>query len=110
MLIHAKLSWPDIISENLLPFALQLTVELHNNTPGLSGLSPLKNFSGVKSHMNRLLDFHPFGCPVFVLDPSLQPGHKIPQWKPHSHVWVYLGLSLTMHLLFLLFSVPLPAW
>ncbi len=42
---------------------------------------------------NRLLDFHPFGCPIFVLDPSLQQGHKIPHWKPHSRVDVFLGLS-----------------
>ncbi len=93
MLIHAMISWPDIIQEHLWPYALRLAVDLHNCTPTLSGLSPEEIFTGIKGR-NRLLDFHPFGCPIFVLDPSLQQGHKIPRWKPRSHVGVYLGLSL----------------
>jgi hypothetical protein len=92
MLIHAMLSWPDIIQENLWPFAMQLAVDLHNSTPTLSGLTPEEIFTGVKGR-NRLQDFHTFGCPIFVLDPSLQQGHKIPRWKPRSRVGVYLGMS-----------------
>jgi hypothetical protein len=93
MLIHAMIKWPDIISKNLLPFALQLAINLHNNTPGPFGLTPTEIFTGVKSHYNKLLDFHPFGCPFFVLDPTLQQGQKLPCWKPRSRVGVYLGLS-----------------
>jgi hypothetical protein len=74
-------------------FSLQLAVDLHNNTPGPSGLTPTKIFTGIKSHTNRLLDFHPFGCPIFVLDPTLQQGHKLPRWKPRSCVGMYLGHS-----------------
>jgi hypothetical protein len=48
MLIHAMISWPDIIQENLWPFALRLKVDLHNSTPGVSGLSPEELFSGNK--------------------------------------------------------------
>jgi len=92
MLIHATIKWPDIISKNLWPFVLQLAVDLHNNTPGPSGLTPTEIFTGIKSHTNRL-DFHPFGCPIFVLDPTLQQGHKLPHWKPCSRVGVYLGHS-----------------
>ncbi len=93
MLIHAMISWPDIISEQLWPFALQLAMDLHNHTPGSSGLSPLEIISGVKSLSPTIRDFHPFGCPIFVLHPSLQQGHKIPRWKPRSRVGVYLGFS-----------------
>jgi hypothetical protein len=93
MLIHAMISWPDIIYEQLWPFALQLAVDLHNHTPGSSGLSPLEIISGVKSLSPTIRDFHPFGCPIFVLHPSLQQGHKIPRWKPRSRVGVYLGFS-----------------
>jgi hypothetical protein len=78
MLIHAMLSWPDIIQENLWPFAMQLAADVHNSTPTLSGLTPEEIFTGVKGR-NRLQDFHTFGCPIFVLDPSLQQGHKIPR-------------------------------
>jgi len=70
MLIHAMISWPDIIQETLWPYALCLAVDLHNCTPTSSGLSPEEIFTGIKGR-NRLMDFHPFGCPIFVLDPSL---------------------------------------
>ena len=49
MLLHAKRRWPDVISEELWPFALKLTVDIHNYTPGTSGLSPDEIFSGTKS-------------------------------------------------------------
>ena len=82
MLAHATILWPEIISDELWPFALKLAVDVHNATPGDSGLSPMEIFTGQKSSQCRLRDFHPFGCPVFVLEASLQNGHKIPKWKP----------------------------
>jgi hypothetical protein len=91
MLIHAMISWPGIIQEQLWPFALCLAVDIHNSTPGPSSLTP-EEISGIKG-CNWLSDFHPFGCPVFVLDPSLHQGHKIPCWWPCSRVSIYLGLS-----------------
>jgi hypothetical protein len=78
MLIRAMLSWPDIIQEQLWPYAVRLAVDIHNFTPGPSGLSRDEIFSGIKGRF-CLSNFHPFGCPVFVLDPSLQQGHKIPR-------------------------------
>jgi hypothetical protein len=93
MLLHATILWPDIITEDLWPFALTMAAAVHNATPGPSGLSPEEIFSGTKSSRNRLKDFHPFGCPVFVLESSLQQGHKIPKWKPRSRMAVYLGHS-----------------
>jgi hypothetical protein len=93
MLLHAMRLWPDIITEDLWPFALKLAVDIHNSTPGPSGLSPDEIFSGQKSTRNRINDFHTFGCPVFVLEASLQDGHKLPKWKPRSRMAVYLGLS-----------------
>jgi hypothetical protein len=92
MLIHAMISWPDIITEHLWPYAFRLAVDLYNNTPNSTGLTPEEIFTGLKGH-NRLNDLHPFGCPIFVLDPSLQQGHKIPRWKPRSRVGVHLGFS-----------------
>jgi hypothetical protein len=37
-----------------------------------------------------------FGCPVYVLDATLQDGHKLPKWAPHAHLGVFLGFS-TLH-------------
>jgi len=84
MLLHAMHHWSDIIKVDLWPYALKLAIDLHNHTPGPSGLSPAEIFVGVKDK-DRLQAFHTFGCPVFVLlETRLQAGHKIPKWEPHS--------------------------
>jgi hypothetical protein len=85
--------WPEIIQESFWPYAIQLAVDIHNSTPTKSGLTPMEIFSGFKSNNNTLLHFHSFGCPIFVLEPSLRQNHKIPRWKPRSRVGVYLGHS-----------------
>lgn len=78
MLIHAMIHWPDIVTENLWPYALRLAVDLHNSTPGSSNLTPEEIVKGAK-HRSCLPDFHTFGCPIFVLDLTLQQGNKIPR-------------------------------
>jgi hypothetical protein len=70
MLIRTMISWPDIITKNLWPYALRLAIDLHNNTPGPSGLTPKELFTGIKGQ-NHLSDFHPFGCSICVLDPFI---------------------------------------
>ena len=41
-----------------------------------------------------LTDQHPWGCPVYVLEPKLQEISKgIPKWEPRSRLRVYLGHS-----------------
>jgi hypothetical protein len=87
--------WPDAISVDLWPFAIKMAADIHNATPGPSSLSPeeIFIFTRQKARHDRLLDFHTFGCPVFVLDPSFQQGMKIPKWKPRARQAVYLGHS-----------------
>jgi hypothetical protein len=82
MLLYAIQHWPSVVGLDLWPFALKLAVDVHNATPGPSGLSPEEIFSRQKARPDRLLDFHTFGCPVYVLDPRLQQGNKIPKWQP----------------------------
>jgi hypothetical protein len=92
MLIHAMIKGPEVITENLWPIAIQLAVGLHNATPNTIGFTPEELFSGTKQ-TSRLDSFHPFGCPIFVLEPSLHQGNKIPRWKLRSQVGVYLCMS-----------------
>jgi hypothetical protein len=91
MLLHAMENWPEVIRLDLWPFALKFAVDVHNATPGPSGLSPEEIFSRQKSRPARLLDFHTFRCLVYVLDPRLQQGNKIPKWQPRSRQACYLG-------------------
>jgi len=44
MLIHALISWPDTISEQLWPYALQLATDLHNDTPWSIWASSARDF------------------------------------------------------------------
>ena len=39
---------------------------------------------------------HVFGCPVYVLEPKLQDGQKIPKWDPRAHLGMFMGFS-TIH-------------
>jgi hypothetical protein len=48
MLIHAMLRLPDIITEDLWPFAVQMAVDLHNMTPTTTGLSPQEMWNQVQ--------------------------------------------------------------
>ena len=34
-----------------------------------------------------------WGCPAYVLDPTLQDGKKLPRWKPRSRLGQFLGRS-----------------
>lgn len=81
MLLHAMEHWSEAVTVEHWPFAFKMAVDIHNVTPGQ------------KACPDRLLDFHTFGCPVFVLDPSLQQGNKIPKWRHRARQAVYLGHS-----------------
>ena len=84
MLLHAVLHWPDQADLELWPFALEYAVYLWNNLPNKeSFLAPIEAFASTKfdsyDHLHRT---HVFGCPVYVLDPKLQDGKKLPKWSP----------------------------
>jgi hypothetical protein len=55
-------------------------------------LALIKVFTSTKfqdyKHLERC---HFWGSPVFVLDPALQDGKKIPKWNPRSRLGMYLG-------------------
>jgi hypothetical protein len=95
MLLHAVLHWPDQADLTLWPFALEYAVYLWNNIPKKeSFLAPLEVFASSKfdsyDHLHRT---HVWGCPVYVLDPKLQDGKKLPKWSPRCRRGQYLGPS-----------------
>ena len=93
-LLHAKRLWPEAITTMLWPFALQYCVESHNKFHlDKDRRSPMMKFSGV-NEIPDISDFHPFGCPVFVLESKLQGNSKaIPKWDPRARLGVFLGHS-----------------
>lgn len=85
MLLHAVIHWPDQADLGLWPFALEYVVYLWNNMPNKESLlAPVELFASSKfDSYDHLHQTHVWGCPVYVLDPKLQDGKKLPKWSPH---------------------------
>ena len=60
--------------------AVDYTVYLYNHLPNEQGIAPTDLFTGVTSPRHKLRDFHMRGDHVYVLDPKLQSGMKLPLW------------------------------
>jgi hypothetical protein len=90
MYIH----WPDEFQVHLWPFALNYACWLHNHTPDHShGWSPLELFCGTQVDCQHLQRARVWGCPSYVLSPTLQDGKKIPKWAPRARRGQFLGFS-----------------
>eukprot|EP00804_Cyclotella_cryptica_P029108 CCRYP_005282-RA/>CCRYP_005282-RA protein AED:0.23 eAED:0.21 QI:0/0/0/0.75/0/0/4/0/1154 len=91
---HATLHWPDRSFIDLWPLAMNYAVWVFNKLPRTGvGLSPEEMFSGIKCPRSGLPRTHVFGCPVYVLDPRLQDGKKIPKWDSRARQGLFIGFS-----------------
>ena len=96
MMLHLRIHWPDEFSADLWPFAFDYAVYIYNHFPpkGKSGApTPMELFCGTKMSCRHLRRLRVFGCPVYVLDPRLQDGKKIPKWEPRARKGQFLGFS-----------------
>ena len=94
MMQHAYLHWPEQFSPSLWPMALDYACWLYNHTPYMdSGLAPIELFCGTKVACSQLQRARVWGCPTYVLHPSLQDGKKIPKWDARSKLGQFLGFS-----------------
>lgn len=79
MMLHMVMHWPNMADLSLWPFALDYAIYIWNMLPSRTDhWSPNELFSGVSSsgNMETLRRVRVWGCPVYVLDPSLQDGKK----------------------------------
>ena len=79
MLLHASMHWADGISSGLWPMAVDYAAFVHNRIPRSHGEAPIDLFTGQLSPRHKLKDLHVWGCPVYILDPKLQNGQKLPR-------------------------------
>ena len=94
-LIHANRQWPQSISSPLWSYALRHANDCINAAPNMQHskyLSPTQLFAKMMVNINKK-HWKPFGCPVYMLDESLQTGKPFNKWKQHSRVGIYLGES-----------------
>jgi hypothetical protein len=93
MILHASVHWKDGIDATLWPQAVTYADHVYNNTPK-NGVFPAYVFTGSTVPRHILMDVHVWGCPLYVLDPKIQQGQKLPRWEPRSRRGIFLGLGL----------------
>ena len=94
LMLHAALRWPEEVSQDLWPMAMEYAVFLYNRMPNQqSGISPLELLTDTKIDPTILKNARVWGCPCFVLDPKIQDGNKLPRWVPRSRRGQFLGRS-----------------
>ena len=94
MMLHVAIHWPEQSDLCLWPFALSYAVFLYNHMPARdSGWAPIEIFCGAKLDPRILRNARVWGCPAYVLDPTLQDGLKLPKWQPRSRRGQFLGFS-----------------
>ena len=75
-------------------FAIDYAAWLYNRIPQrLSGITPIEMITQNKSDHRDLMRAHVWGCPVFVLEPKLQSGKKLPKWNKRARMGQFLGFS-----------------
>jgi hypothetical protein len=92
MILHASMHWKDGIDASLCPQAVTYVNHVYNTTPKY-GVCPADIFFGSAVPRHKLMDLFVLGCPVYVLDPTIQQGQKLPRWAPRSKRVMFLGLS-----------------
>ena len=94
MLLHAAFHWKDAIDSSLWPMAVSYACYLHNHLPNSQGIAPADLFTGQQVPRHKLRDLHVWGSPVYVLDPKLQQGQKLPRWEPRARQGIFMGFSM----------------
>lgn len=95
MLLHALIHWPHETSLELWPFAVDYAVYLWNHLPRKDcNKAPIELFYDSSYDVKSILSSAKcWGCPAYVLDPTLQDGKKLPRWSPKSKLGQFLGRS-----------------
>jgi hypothetical protein len=92
MILHSSMHWKYGIDASLWPMAVTYATHIYNNTPK-NGVSPMGIFTGSTIPRHRLMDTHVWGCTIYILDPKVQQGQKLPRWQPRSRQGIFMGLS-----------------
>ena len=93
-IIHATLHYPQHKFIGLWALAMNYAIWCYNKVPpGGHGPSSKELWSSIKSPRSGLPRAHVFGCPVYVLDPALQDGGKIPKWNSRARQGIFVGFS-----------------
>lgn len=95
MMIHAATHWSDMADPRRWPFAVQHATYLLNRLPNSNsaGRAPLELLTKQTLSAEEYTELHTWGSPVYVLEPKLANGDRIPRWKSRSRRGLYMGVS-----------------
>ena len=99
LIIHQAMHWPKEAQLDLWLFAMSYSVWLWNHLLNQeTGLSPNEIcYQTLEQNFNHLKQTHVWGCPMYVLKPTIQDDRKLPKWQPKSRQGAFLGF-LDSHL------------
>ena len=93
-MLHSAYHWPEHASLKLWPMAINYAVWVYNHLPRVdTGLCPDEMWSQSRTTHDNLRRAHVWGCPIYVLEPALQDGKKIPKWQPRARLGKFVGFS-----------------
>eukprot|EP00804_Cyclotella_cryptica_P016958 CCRYP_001893-RA/>CCRYP_001893-RA protein AED:0.31 eAED:0.30 QI:0/0/0/1/0/0.33/3/0/518 len=91
-MLHAQLCWPSCSPIDLWPLAMSYAIWVHIRLPpNGSGLSPEELWTRTTSDGTSFQRCHVFGCTVYVPEPALQDGKKVPKWASWSRQGIFVG-------------------
>ena len=93
-MVHVSLHciYRGVYDLSLRLFDVRHAVWFHNRVPNQhSSLTPIELLKNKKSNHRHLLRYHVWGCTVYVLDPKLHNGRKIPRWNRRARLGQFLG-------------------
>ena len=96
LVLHAQRHWPEYITTMFCPFDLVAAANrMKNLHVDMHGQNPVMNFSKTIGSSTRLIHFHTFVCPLYILDARLQSvgGGGPPKWDPRARLGICLGHS-----------------
>ena len=74
--------------------AVHYATYIYNHLPKTpTGMAPIDLFHGSVVARTRLRHLHVWGCPAYVLHPTLADGNKLPRWSPKSKQGIFVGFS-----------------
>ena len=95
MLIHGNHRWDKAIAPNLRPYAIQMTNDIVNYAPSFYNKEKRflsQTFVNTNTNINPK-HWKPFGCLLYVLNPSLQNSKPYHKWKKRAKPSIYFGRS-----------------
>ena len=95
MMIHANQRSPTAINANLWPYTVRMATNVMNSTSStkLWDIQTPRQAVERTNVATNVKHWHPFGCPVYALQRSLQSGNIFDKWKSQARVGIYLGRS-----------------